>query len=107
MIVEVGVPKRLEIVLLPRFGLSCERWVVFVEGCVFLVKQGCYPRLVLVGRFRKYEANDFYRFRDGKANRETCLQEDFPYSSEAVVLWLANDWGEVLNGGIEFGGDIG
>ena len=38
LIVEADVPKRLELSLLPRFGLSCDQWVVFVEGGVVLVK---------------------------------------------------------------------
>ena len=54
LIFEAGIPKRLEISLLPRFGLSRDRWVVFVKGVVVLIKQDRYPGLVLVGRVRKY-----------------------------------------------------
>ena len=32
LIVEAGVPKRQKLSLLPRFGISCDRWVVFIEG---------------------------------------------------------------------------
>ena len=67
-IVEAGVPKRLELLLLPRFGLSCDRWVVFFEGGVVLVGRDLHPGLVLVSRVGKYEAGDFSRFRAGKAN---------------------------------------
>ena len=107
LVVKVGVPNRLEILLLPHFGLSRDRWVVFVEGGAVLVERGHYPWLVLVGCVGKYEASDFSSFRAGEANRETCLKEDLFYSSEVVVLWLANDWGKGLDGGFKFGGDVG
>ena len=69
LIVEAGVPKRLELSFLPQFGLSRERWVIFVEGGFFLVERGHYPGLFLVGCVRKYEASDFSSFRAGRANR--------------------------------------
>ena len=69
LIVEAGVPKRLELSFLPQFGLSLDRWVVFVEGGLFLVEQGHYPGLVLVGCVRKYEASEFSSFQAGEANR--------------------------------------
>ena len=62
LIFKACVPKSLELLLLPRFGLSCDRWVVFVKGGVVLVERGRYPGLVLVGRVSKYEASDFSRF---------------------------------------------
>ena len=37
-VVEVSVPKRLELPLLPRFGLSGDHLVVFVEGGIVLVE---------------------------------------------------------------------
>ena len=37
LVVKVSVPKRLEILLLPRFGLSRDRWVVLIVGDVVLV----------------------------------------------------------------------
>ena len=73
LVVKAGVPNRLELPLLPRLGISPDLWVVFVEGGIVLTKKGRYPRLVLVGRFRKYEAGDFSRFRSGEADQETCL----------------------------------
>ena len=45
LIVEAVVPKRLELSLLPRFGLSRDRWVIFVEGGVILVKTRSSPRV--------------------------------------------------------------
>ena len=89
LIIKADVPKRLELLLLPRFGISCYRGVVFGEGGVVLVKRDCYPGLGLVRRVRKYEAGDFSIFRAGEANLETCLKEHFLYSLEVVVLWLA------------------
>ena len=62
LIVKADVPKSLEISLPPRFVLSCDRWVVFVEGGVVLVERGCYHMLVLVGRVRKYEVGEFSSF---------------------------------------------
>ena len=32
LVVKAGVPKRLELPLLPRFGLYGDQWVVFVKG---------------------------------------------------------------------------
>ena len=32
LIVEAGAPKRLELLFLPNFGLSCDQWDVFVKG---------------------------------------------------------------------------
>ena len=107
LVVNAGVPKRLDLSLLPRFGLSHDQWVIFVEGCVVLVERGRYPWLVLEGRIRKYEAGDFSSFRASKTNQETCLQEEFSNSLEVVVLRLANNWGEGLDGGFESGGDVG
>ena len=68
LIIKAGVPKSLELSLLPRFGLSCYRGVVFVEGGTVLVKRDCYPRLVFVSRIRKYEASEFSSFQAGEAN---------------------------------------
>ena len=73
LVVEAGVPNRLELPLLPRLGISPDLWVVFVEGGIVLTEKGRYPRLVLVGRLRKYEAGDFSRFRSGEADQDTCL----------------------------------
>ena len=73
--------------------------MIFFEGGVVLVERGRYPGLVLVGRVGKYEAGEFSIFRAGGANQETCLKEDFSYSSEVAILWLADYWGEGLDGG--------
>ena len=62
LVVEACVPKRLDILLLPRFDISREKWVVFVKGVIILVERGRYPWLVLVCRVRKYKAGDFYSF---------------------------------------------
>ena len=62
LIIEADVPKCLELLFLPRFGLSPDRGVVFVEGGVVLVEQDRYPGLVLVSRVRKYEAGEFSSF---------------------------------------------
>ena len=62
LIVGVGVPKCPDLLLIPRFGLSRDRWVVFVEGGVVLVKRDLHPGLILVGRIRKDEAGGFSRF---------------------------------------------
>ena len=67
LVVESCVPKRPKLLLISRFGLSCDQWVVFVKGGIVLVKRGCYSWLVLVGRVRKYEVGDFSRVRAGKA----------------------------------------
>ena len=53
-VVESDVPKCLELLLFPRFGLSGDHWVVFVEGGIIFVERIRYPRLVLVGRVRNY-----------------------------------------------------
>ena len=107
LVVKAGLPKRLELSLLPCFGISRDQWVIFVEGGVILVEQGRYPWLVLVCLIGKYEAGDFSRSQASKENQETCFQEYFLYSSEVIVLRLANDWGEGLDGGFKFGGDVG
>ena len=107
LIIEAVVPKSLELLLLPRFDLSRDRGFVFAEGGVVPVERDRYSRLVLVCRVRKYKAGDFSSFIAGKTNRKTCLKEDFLYSSEVVVLRLADDWGEGLDCGFEFGGDVG
>ena len=77
LVVEAGVPKRLELPLFPRFGISGDRWVVFVEGGIVLVERSCYSWLVLVGRVGEYEAGEFSSFRSGEADRETRLEEYF------------------------------
>ena len=107
LVFKASVPKRLDLSLLPRFGLSRDQWVVLVEGGVVLVERDRHPGLILVGRVGKDEAGDFSCFRAGKENRETRMEEDLSYSSEVVVFGLANDWGEGLDGGFEFGGDVG
>ena len=63
--------------------------------------------MVIVGRVGKYKASDFSRFQAGEENQETCLKEDFSYSLEVVVLRLADNWGEGLDGGFRFDGDDG
>ena len=35
------------------------------------------------------------------------MEEDLSDSLEVVVLWLDDDWGEGLDGGFEFGSNIG
>ena len=62
MFVKAGVPKRLELLLLPRFGLSRDQWFVFVKRGIVLVKRFRHPWLVLVRHVREYEAGDFYSF---------------------------------------------
>ena len=68
LIVEAGVPKRLDLSLLPRSGLSRDRWFVFIEGGFVLVERDRHPGLVLVSRFGKDEASDFSSFRAVEAN---------------------------------------
>ena len=69
LVVKVSVPKRLEFPLFPCFSLFGDRWVVFVEGGIVVVKQSRYPRFVLVGRVGEYKAGDFYSCRSGKADQ--------------------------------------
>ena len=38
LIIEEGVPKRLDLSLLSRFSLSSDQWVVFIEGGIALVE---------------------------------------------------------------------
>ena len=76
LVVEASVPKRLELSLLPRFGLSRDQWVVLVEGGVVLGKRDRHAGLILVGNVGKDEVDDFSSFRAGEANLETCLDED-------------------------------
>ena len=106
LVVKAGVPERLDFSLFPRFGVSDDQWIVFVEGIIVLVEQCRYPRLILVDHIRENKTGDFYGFRTGKADQETRLEEDFLDSSKVVVLWLADDWGESLNGGLGFGGYV-
>ena len=106
LVIKAGVPKNLELPLFPHLSLSGDRWVVFVEGDIVLVKQCHHSWLVLVGRIGEYEAGEFAGFRTGKADQETRLKEELSYSSEVVVLWLDVDGGEGINGGFEFGGDV-
>ena len=68
LVVEACVTKRLEILLLPRFGISCDRWVVFIEGVTILFERGRYPWFVILGRISKYEAGDFSSFQAGEAD---------------------------------------
>ena len=62
LFVKAGVPKLLELPLFPKFGLSGDGWVVFVEEGSILVKRSCYPRLILVGRVGEKKAGDFSGF---------------------------------------------
>ena len=39
LVVVAGIPKRLELPLIPRFCLSDDRWVVFVKGGIVLAEQ--------------------------------------------------------------------
>ena len=39
LVIEAGVPKRLDLSLLPCFGLSSDCWVGFFEGGIVLVEQ--------------------------------------------------------------------
>ena len=73
LVFEASVPKRLELLLLPLFGISRDWWVIIVEGGVVLVEQDFHPGLILVGCIGKDKAGDFSIFRAGEANRETCL----------------------------------
>ena len=59
LVFEASVIKFLEILLLPRFGISRDRWVVLFEWGVVLVKGYRQPGLILVGRVRKDEAGLF------------------------------------------------
>ena len=106
MVIEAGVTELLEFLLLPCFSFSGDQCIVFFEGGIILVKQCRYPRLILVGRIGEDEAGDFSGFRTGEADRETGLEEDFSDSSKVVVLCLAGDGGEGLDGSFEFGGDV-
>ena len=62
LVFEASVPKRLEILLLPRFGILRDRWVLLVEGVVVLVERDHHLGLILVGRVGRYEAGDFSYF---------------------------------------------
>ena len=73
LVIEEGVPKRLELLLLTCFGLYGDIWVVFVKGGIFLIERCRYPRLVLVGRVGEYKAGEFSGFRTFKADQETRL----------------------------------
>ena len=106
LVVEAGFPKCLEFLLLPHFGIFGDRWIVFVEGGLVLVERLRCPWLMFVGCIGEDKACDFACFRTGEANLETRLKEDFINSSKAVVLWLANDGVEGLDGGFPFCGDI-
>ena len=106
LVIKVGVPKRLEFALFPHFGLSGDRWVICFEGGIVLVERSHYPQLIIVGRVMEYDTSDFDGFRTGEADRETRLEEDFSDSSEVVVLQLADNGGEGLDGGFVFGGNI-
>ena len=68
LVIEADVPERLEFLLFPRFGISGDRWIVFVEGCIVLVERCRYPRLILVGRIREDDSGDFSGFRTGEAD---------------------------------------
>ena len=73
LVVEAGVPKRLKLLLLQRFGRFCDRWVVFVKGGIVLIKRGHLPWLVLVSRVGKYEAGDFSIFEPARrVERHVC-----------------------------------
>ena len=39
LVLEASVIKSLEFLLLPRFGIFGDRWIIFVEGGVVLVKR--------------------------------------------------------------------
>ena len=73
LVIEVGVPKHLELLLLTCFGLYGDSWAVFVKGGIFLIKRCRFPRLVLVGSVGEYKAGDFSGFRTFKADQETRL----------------------------------
>ena len=68
LVFEASVTKRLELSLLPRFGILHDRWVVLVKGDVVLVKQDRHPGLILVCSVRKDKAGDFSRFRASEEN---------------------------------------
>ena len=68
LVIKAGVPKRLEISLLPHFGLSGDCWVLFLKGGIVLVERCHYPRFVLVGRVGEYKAGKFAGFRTGEAD---------------------------------------
>ena len=59
--------------------------------------------MVLISRVRKDESGDFSIFQDGEANQDTCMKEDLSYSLDIVVLRFADNWGEGLDGGFDFG----
>ena len=50
LVFEASVPKRLEISLLPRFGILHDLWVVLIEGGVVLGERDCHHGLILLGR---------------------------------------------------------
>ena len=62
LVFEAGVPRRLNFLLLPRFGIFGDRWIVFVEGGIFLVERLHYPWLIFVRRIREDEAGEFVCF---------------------------------------------
>ena len=106
LVIKVGVPKRLEFALFPHFGLSGDRWVICFEGGIVLVERSHYPQLIIVGRVMEYDTSDFDGFRTGEADRETRLGEDFFDSLKVVVLWLAGNGSEGLDGSFEFCGNV-
>ena len=66
LIIEGGVKERLDFSLLPRFGISGDIWIIFIEGGIVLIEQCRYPRSILVGRIGEDEAGKFPGFQTGK-----------------------------------------
>ena len=106
LVFEAGVSKRLDFSFLTHFGIFGDRWILFVKGGIVLFERCRYPKLIFEGRIREKEAGDFACFRASKTDLETRLEENFFDSLKVVVLWLADDGGEGLNGGFVVCGDV-
>ena len=106
LVVETDFPKRLEFLLIPRFGIFGDLWIIFIEGGVVLVEKLRHPWLIFLGCIGEDKASGFTCFRTGEADLETRLKEEFLDSSKVVVLWLANEGVEGLDGGFIFCGDV-
>ena len=85
LVVKSGVPKQLGLMLLPRFRLSGDQWVVFFEGGIVLVKRSRYPWLVFVDHIGEYKAGYFAIFQYSRADRDTRPEEEFLYFLEVIV----------------------
>ena len=47
LVFEAGVPKSMEFLLIPRLGIFSDRWIIFIDVGIVLVKRSRYPWLIL------------------------------------------------------------